>query len=288
MKLYDLLRGSLLSNVSFREAVNEQSDAIEHWAKWLVAGSVACYVVGLLIASLYFSGLSIRAFELLKPQYIFLGAIFIAFIYGCFIFPLKMFRKKRHIIIYQALTLLIVVLNGQLANYLYFLSGRSLLIFSSYAGVVIKSQAASAILYFFVVVFLVNFSRYMVENYNHKVFVTITLIVGFFFSISCFSTAIFPRIPVTLGGGDFPIVRITFSNDAPREITSQFDITSNVKGPVGFKYFAKLVYSDSSVVILKKVYWFGNEVLEIPRNMVVQFAYYTYNPAEVEFKEEVK
>jgi hypothetical protein len=274
MKLRDLLRGLLLNNVSFRDIVQGKLDAFESCSKWLAIVSVVCYALGVLITSLYFSGLSLRAFELLQPQYIFLGFFYIAFFYTCFIFPLKICKNIICILLFQSFAASIVTLNLDLVNYLFFLSGYSELNYTENAGIHIYSKAIETLILFFSTTLLLIKSRHLIYKLKQTSLAVVMFCFAIIISIQCFSVAIFPRISSTLGGGDFPVVRITFAEDTPQQLTYPFEISSTYEY---YDYYGILIYSDESTVFLKRVYWYDTEVIEIPRSRIIQFTYTEYS-----------
>lgn len=276
MKLHDLLRGLLQYNVSFRDIYQEKSDAFESWSKWLAIVSVVCYALGVLITSLYFSGLSLRAFELLQPQYIFLGLFYIAFFYTCFILPLKMHKNNIYILLLQSFALSIVTLNSNLVNYLFFLSGYSELNYTEDARFHIYSRAILTLILFFFTALLLIISSRLIRKVKQTSLAVVMFCFAIFTSIQCFSVAIFPRVSSTLGGGDFPIVRITFADDAPRQLTYAFDTSDYSEYYIGYRHYGTLIYSDESTVFLKPVSWHDNQVIEIPRSLIIQFTYTEY------------
>jgi len=248
--------------------------------------SLLCFIIGVFCTSVYHSLLSLRPFEPLRVQQIFLGFFYFSFFIILILIPTRMGLKSKLSWLIQFFGFICLIYNEILINYL--LPSLGLVIDSNQAKVLISEEIV-IVLSFFGSVLIFRILSSIIKspkvNFNYFIFL---FFIGVFFSFYTFSYGVYQRIPQALGGGKYPIVRIEFNENADYSVTSLCDISHGEVNFQGYKYYARLIHIDNNIIYLSSVFWYRLEVFEIDRNCIKSLIYSGDNPTTYKLEQELK
>lgn len=108
--------------------------------------------------------------------------------------------------------------------------------------------------------------------------VVVNLSIGLATSLIVFSTNVYPRIPLALGGGDFPVVRVEFAEGTPYQVTMNLDVSHSDPKYQGHRYYARLIHREKDLLYLGSPFWFSSTVFEVRSKDILMLEYGSFNP----------
>lgn len=254
--------------------------SLEQLAKIVSAISAACFAIGFLCTSIYFASVSLRPFEPVSVQQIVLGALYLVLTALTLLIPARLGMRSVIGWMIQLAAVIFLIFDEQFLNQLAYLMGAKVVHIPDSHFLSIVLNKTEGLLLFLVASIAFHWlaAQLKVKQGNNTQGILAKLSIGTLASLLAFSIAAYPRIPLALGGGDFPVVRIEFDKDAPSVIRSRFDISNGDPKYQGHKYYARLLHSEKDVLYLSSLFWFNKTVVEVPGKNIILTEYGDFNP----------
>jgi hypothetical protein len=254
--------------------------SLEQLAKCVSAISAVCFAIGLLCTSFYFASVSLRPFEPVSVQQIFLGGLYLVLTGLTLLVPARLGVRSVIGWLIQLAAAILLIFDKQFLNQLAYLMGHNgTHIPNSHFSLIVFDKGEGLFFFLAASIAFHSLSAHLkVKQGITTLSVLVRLSISVLVSLLAFSTAVYPRIPLALGGGDFPVMRIEFDKDTPYVITSRFDISNNDPKYQGHKYYARLLHSEKDVLYLTSLFWYNNTVVEVPSKHIIVAEYGDYNP----------
>lgn len=279
MRLIELIRNSLTPNGVTKTSVGLGHPSLEQYAKLATGASVACFAIGVTCTAIFYASVSLRPFEPLNVQQVFLGFLFLLYASIAFVIPTRMGPRSPLSWLIQVAAVSILLVDNSVVNHVaYYLGAKVVHLNEEQFASIVLTKVNGLLLFCAAATAFRLLAAWLVANPKGRTVNAMGgLLVAVVLSLAAFGKSAYPRIPFALGGGDFPVVQIHFKESAPYILTSEFDI-----GPQygGFRHYGRLVYQTSESFFLSSAFWFRSDVVEVSREYIVMLKFGDFNPTK--------
>lgn len=280
MTWIEFLKLMMLADKSRSAKRASEQISVEQVAKLVTATSAVCFAIGVICTSIYFASVSLRPFEPLSVQQIFLGALFLTVSVLTLVIPARLGAHSVTSWLIQVATALYLVFDAQFTNHIAYMLGANVVHIQQDHFFQIATNKAEGLFYFLVAAtaFRLLAAQLGTKQGVDTKRVAVWLSIGAITSLLVFGTNGYQRIPLALGGGDFPVVRIQFTDDAPYPVTMNFDASYGDSKYQGHRYWARLVHREKDTLYLASPFWFHKTVYEVRSKDIVLMEFGDFNP----------